>query len=671
MGDSVEQRLERVEASLERLIGLMESSAGGGHGQVTSVGPVGPSGSIVVGATRGAAALDAALGAETVQEQVAELVMRLGDPETLGAITRITQLAPSLEYALTSVAAGPALLEEGLELARDRMGEHGVDADLQLRLQAGADALLALSEPAVTRTLSRLASRTPSLAPLLEGAADGVQRLRVIEGDAALRERLAEVVCRVAEPDTLDAIGRLVTLLPDLEYAVNGLAAGPALLEEGFELAKTRLAEAGVSTHDLTRRTEAAAAAVEKLSRPGTLDALGRVASALPSVQPAVDGLARGVAELASVEGPATLEARLAESLVRIAEPETLDALTRIATLAPSLEYAVNALAAGPALLEEALEVAKIRLEAVDAGPSVQPRLDAAGRALLRLTRPQALDALGVLADALPPLVPLARATTEAFSRLAEVEGAEALSERLTETLVTLAEPDTLAALTRLASLAPQLEYAAYFVAAGPALLEEGLELVRNTLGQELQRVLKTVDLEAVATIATSVDWAALAKLTQQVDLSALAKLVEAVDLEALTKVLHAVDANKLANLLGSEPALELLEGLVHLVEDDPSRQAILQVIAMAPRLRRSLAALPTEGATLGLLASVNRAVAEAAQEKRSAGVFGSLSALRDPKVQRVMGFLFDVAERLGTKLDDPKALVEAGMVRSKPKGSN
>lgn len=77
-------------------------------------------------------------------------------------------------------------------------------------------------------------------------------------------------------------------------------------------------------------------------------------------------------------------------------------------------------------------------------------------------------------------------------------------------------------------------------------------------------------------------------------------------------------------------------------------------LLELAPQLERPLRALPVQATTLHVLSSVNEAVEEAAQLDRSAGLFGALGALGDPKVKRALGFLLEVAKRLGSALDEP-----------------
>lgn len=463
---TLEDRLANVEAQLDRITQLLEAR---------------PHANVISGAAAQAGeALANIYGGDEVRERVGELVLRLGEPETLEALTRIGVLLPRLEYALQFAAGGPELLEEGLGIVREQLKEAGSDpADANLRIQAAKDALSALSQPHSIRALTRLAEAAPNTAPLVEALGGATAEIAAVEGQDELRTRLTETLVLLVQSETLDALGRVAALVPQLEYAVNALAAGPELLEEGLELIRDKLAEQGSDSADLQRRMDAGAGALAKLSNVETLGALGAFGAAAPALTPFVQAAAEAGRQLAEYEGTPQLTERLVESILRITEPETLDALTRVASMTPQVEYALNALAAGPELLEEAFVLIRERAAESGVTPHDLNRRAAAGaEALMAVSDPKVLGTLTSLLPLLPPL----RAT---LTPLADRAGRIDL-EPLVRVGEAAADPEVSDALTRLVGLAPNL---------APALAS--LPIQPHTL-----EVLRTVN-EAVEKAAT------------------------------------------------------------------------------------------------------------------------------------------------------------------------
>ena len=238
---SIEDRLTRVEAQLDRIAQLLEAQTSG----------------VLQGAThRAGEALANIYGDAEVQERVSELVLRLGEPETMEALTRIGVMLPQIEYLLHFAAGGPELVEEGLQTVRDALAENGTDAaDISQRTQAATEALLRLSEPKTMRSVASLAEVVTGAAPALAAVGGATQALAEVEGEDGLRERLTETLTQLVEPETLDSLGRIAALAPQIEYAVNALAAGPELLEEGLEMVRTKLEREGTTAADINRRS--------------------------------------------------------------------------------------------------------------------------------------------------------------------------------------------------------------------------------------------------------------------------------------------------------------------------------------------------------------------------------------------------------------------------------
>lgn len=658
--NSVEARLERVEASLERLVDLLQSGAAGRFNGLND--DLSDSShwsdsrrALASGVTDGMAALGEAYGEAAMREHIADVVIRLGEPETLASITRIATLAPQLEYALHGVAAGPTLLEEGIELARAKMARGGTAAvDLQQHINGATEVLTALSQIETSRALARIARCGPSLAPLVETGARVAEAFAREEGLEGLEERVAEVLLTIAERDTLDALARIIALAPNLEYAAQAAAAGPVLLEEGLELIRTKLVEVGMGPDEAKRRAEVALDAVVRLSRPATLEALSEVAGRVPSLIPLIEAATQAFDQIGAVEGTASLRERLMETVLRLADMETLDALTRVGSLVPQIEYAVNALAAAPTLLEEGLAFAREQLVRREGDTSLDGRLRAAADVLVVMSRPAVLQAIGEMAPLVPRLKPLAIGASRALTMLLDAQGEQALTERVTEMLVTIANPETMDTLTRIGGLLPQLEYAMYFVAAGPALFEEAMETLRRVAGVDATPGLLPL-LETMGTLAKSLDFDAITRIVQSIDWPTAARLIETIDWTKLSSMVDSVDVAALERLVSSPAAWATVAEFQQLIEDETTRAALLGLMRLAPQLERPLRALPVESATLDILKTLNRAVEQSTEHAQKVGAWGAFAALRDPHVQRSLGFLLKVASQLGHHLEDSK----------------
>jgi uncharacterized protein YjgD (DUF1641 family) len=460
MSSSLEERLDRLEERLERIASLLEAQAPA----VSPSSPVSfPTGIVRRAVTRAEHELVAAgVGSE---DRIGDVLIRLGDPETLESLSRIVVLLPQLEYAFQALAAGPELLEEGAELLRKKLAESGSSShDAQLRLEAALDAARALSEPRVLRTLTALVGSLTGSQAALQGIASGLGAVAATESPDAFRARIVEAVTSIAEPETLASLARIAALAPDLEYAVQGLAAGPALLEEGLAFAREELGRRGIDAFEVSRRTEAASLAVASLTRVDSLLALGTLGELLPDLSSAAEALGRASRARAAVEGREVLTARLTETVIRLSDPDVLESVVRVATLLPDIEYAVQALAAGPELLEEGLELLR-------ADPAAQDTLKRAVKMLPQLlgtVERMNLDSLSRLLDVVgkketgDALLRVLEVATKKDS-LATIERLVAVSGKLdVDALAALAEisakPEILASLKKLLALTPELE---------------------------------------------------------------------------------------------------------------------------------------------------------------------------------------------------------------------
>ncbi|MEM1022929.1 MAG: DUF1641 domain-containing protein [Myxococcota bacterium] len=342
----LESRLARVETSLERLIELLEADRtpfrkASGTAQD---------------------ALSSIYGEEEIRERMGELVLRLGEPETVEALTRIGVLLPNIEYALQAVAGGPELIEEGLEMVRREMANRGVEhADAQQRVQAATDALAQLSEPTTLRVLTRLAHTTPGAAPMVEALGEAGHDLAEVEGEDAFKARLKETLVLLVQDETLSSLARIAALAPQIEYAVTALSAGPEMMEEGMEMIQNAARRSGLTTHDLNVRASAALDALSKLSDPAILKALGKVD--VPS---------------------------LLQFTEVVAQPENKEALLKLVALAPALEPPLSALP----VQERTLEILRNVNEAVESSAANQKSVGVFGL-LGALNDPDVQRALG------------------------------------------------------------------------------------------------------------------------------------------------------------------------------------------------------------------------------------------------------------------------------------
>jgi uncharacterized protein YjgD (DUF1641 family) len=695
MTDDMDARLRRVENKLERVLSLLEGR------QADLV----PSTVQAVGDQ-----LVAVHGEDAVKQQLGETLLRLSDPEALESLTRIVELAPRVEYAVQAVAAGPALLEDGLVMARELSAEHGEDpGELENRLKAAGELLLKMTSKGRRDAVARLVDTSPSLVPVAEATARASSALAAVEGQEALTERLAEAIVQLTERGTLDSLVLLAQLAPRLEYAAQAVAAGPALLEDGLAIVREKLqAGGGVETE----RLELAGDAVLALTRPQTLEALSELAPLAPHLAALVQAAGEATAARADVEGEEAFRGRLGEAVLRLTDPDTLETLVNLAELSPKLEYAAQAAAAAPELLEELLHTVRDQLAqrgASDLTESVEAATDAA----LVLAKPDTLETLGRLGGLAPHLGGLAEAAARATTARAAVEGETALRARVEEAVLELTDPEVMDSLVRVAQLAPKLEYAAQAAAAAPVLLEDLLETIRDEVGPDGDRVESAVQLlKSVADprvlrglsnltavlpgLATEETTDALGRLTHHLPtlekaaqvawwapstLEAAAKeagFEKTEDLEpqlrkAVVLAVRLAEPNTLEAMLRladqSERIVPLLNRLAE-VDDDVDlsgladvfitvarprvQESLTRLMELAPTLVPVLESLPVQPQTLEILKAVNAAVEDASTAPDEVGAWGLFRSMGDADVRRAVGFGREVARRVGSHLSEP-----------------
>ncbi|MEO0603806.1 MAG: DUF1641 domain-containing protein [Myxococcota bacterium] len=320
------------------------------------------------------------------------------------------------------------------------------------------------------------------------------------------------------------------------------------------------------------------------------------------------------IAEIERVEGDQRAS-MMGEALVEVSDPEVLGALIRIAQLAPQIEYAVQAVAAGPVLIDETLESIRQQLGPHDDKIRLQAAVDLAQAASDRPT----LMAATKVVEQLPHLAPALTALSEAMAQRSAVDGDE-LTDEIREAVLKVTDPEVVATLGRLAELAPSIEYAAYFAAAGPELLQDNLDWLREVgHGESLARLQRLAGEpgfldETVSTIE------ALVKHQPQ-----LRRLLDLVDVIP--------DETQLRTLLETLPKLAA-------VADNVDVDVINDVLEVMH-----------DETTLPLVRAVQSAVNEASATSSEVGLWGLLGAMSDPEVKRTVGFGLDVSKAFAKHL--------------------
>lgn len=384
--------------------------------------------------------------------------------------------------------------------------------------------------------------------------------------------------------------------------------------------------------------------ASERSDLGARLDRLERMVARL------VDLAERGtvVSRAEALAGPTpalgTVAERLSQALLEISEPEVLGALTRIATLAPQLEAAAHVAAAAPDLLEEALEVVKQHV-----GDDGQRRVAAIARALALVSQPDVVTAVARLGGAAPALAGPVEAAAQAVGEVRAVVGEQRVDDNVRELTRTVLDPEVMESLTRMAGLVPQLEYAAFAAAAGPELLEEALEVVREKTEEAGAGVPTSARVQAVTRAALA--------LSRPDTLNRL--------IESLVRGLPLIEKLTSVPAASIDDALHVLEALSR----PGNREAMDKLLENLPSLTQAVLALPTHPNTLALLASASGAMGQELEHKpERLGLFGMLRALRDPKVKSALGFGVAVARRVGGELESGVGL-PAPATRALPDG--
>ncbi|MEQ1565156.1 MAG: DUF1641 domain-containing protein [Myxococcota bacterium] len=588
--EDLSARMDRLEGTLGRLTTLLEDR----------LAPTLPERA----ASRATAELSAVHGSDPLADRMSELMVQLGDPETLGSLTRLIALAPKLEYAAYLAAAGPELLEDALATTQDRIRALGLDpADVDHRVRRASETLTEWTEGRTLQVLKRFSALLPSCLPMAEAAAEAVRLRTEHEGQAELQERMVEGLLQLSDPETQEALIRIAGLAPKLEYAAYFAAAGPELLEEAMELARTKAAEHQVDPRVLAHRLSQATDLLIVYTGADQVDLLRQIGHRSPHLAPVLRASTAVLEQRAAIEGKEGLEERLYEALLELSDPETLASVTRLAALAPKLEYAAYFASAGPELLEELTD--GVRAWAADRGVAgVDARIEAGLDALVTLSTPATLKGLaGVSAilASIPDSDEGAGSLQRMMTRLPRMEHTLGQVER---TLDMLDRASTRAGIGTIEDLE------------GPATA--GLDLLKIATEPGTMKALETV-------IGLAPD---------------LVRLVG-----PFMRQLGEIDEGTLGKALQFLTSRETLELAALLHDRTPALRALLEAADLDP-------------STLALLKATNEAAAAAvATPTEPVGLFGLLRALGDPQVQRTLGFGVNLSRALSSRVTDLRRL--------------
>lgn len=283
-----------------------------------------------------------------------------------------------------------------------------------------------------------------------------------------------------------------------------------------------------------------------------------------------------------------------------------------------------------------------------DALPGSTPLVGADDRmsaALQRLSEPEVLQAFTRIAAFVPQLEAAAKsaplkAAPPAAARAGAPRKAAApkqttLDGPMQELTRTLHKPEVLQSLTRVASLAPQLEYAALGAAALPELIEEALAVARDKTAETHEGAPLELRLQALAQAGLRLSHPDFIKQWSAVLERALPVLDK----------LSAIDPK----------TLDQLFSLIELVTAPELQAPLAQLLENLPALTDTLLALPTDPSAVSLLRAASEALSDVVRQGAApVSAFGAMRALADPQLRRAIGLAVGVARALGGKLDTP-----------------
>lgn len=379
-------------------------------------------------------------------------------------------------------------------------------------------------EASLARITHLLDEVSPNLAMVGDMADAWVRQAneRGVDVDARV-QAAAEAVETATTPEALHSLGRMGAQAPGLESPVGLLAGFDDHVAMAGDIADEWVRERQAAGDDPQARLEAVLGAVDRLTEPRTLGALVQLADRAEGLTTVVDlaagfddhlamagDIADEVVRDLDADGP-TVDDRLtaaSQALLRLSDPEVLASLTRIADQAPRLERLVD-LAAGfddhlamvgdivDELVRDEVSEPDVRVEALVRGAEVW-------------SRPETLDALTRLSEALPGLLWVTELTAGAEDHLAMVseifddwvkqEGAHGVDvdQRLRDLLQLARELSAPQVTTAVRKLLRQLPDLADHLEAAPGWVAMGLDIL-DELQDEVRR--KGVDVDELMAV--------------------------------------------------------------------------------------------------------------------------------------------------------------------------
>jgi hypothetical protein len=293
----LEARLDRIEASLERVTRLLDALP--------------PQLGMVMDAGDELAKRVSSRGVDVDARVAAALsaLERLSEPKTLDALVRIAAQADRLEPVVAWAASAEGTVAMGIDavdaVAR-RAAERGIDLDARAR--AALDLLERVSDPATAAAVGRLAALAPALEPVARLAAQFEDQLALVvdsaDAWAAARQREGidldqratdgfALLLRLASPDVVGPLGRLIDAVPALARHADKFPRQLDLASQILDHVERFAADTGRTTEQLVDDGALAlvrlATLAPALFESGVLDAatlaaLGRVGRELPLV---------------------------------------------------------------------------------------------------------------------------------------------------------------------------------------------------------------------------------------------------------------------------------------------------------------------------------------------------------------------------------------------------
>ncbi len=393
---------------------------------------------------------------------------------------------------------------------------------------------------------------------------------------------------------------------------------------------------------------------------------LERVVQLLDQVQPNV-AMAADIADdwVERKLGGDALEKRVAAmegAVLRLTEPDTLNALVRIAEQAPKLERVAGLAATFDDNVAMATDIADEWVQDHVGGASMEQRAKQGLDTLLRLSDPEVMGSLTSLAEQVPRLENLlglaatfddnvAMAADIADEWIAENVGGDGVEERAKHglhALVRLSDPKILDAVGRLAEQAPKLET----LAALAAGFDDHVAMAADIADEWIAENVGGDGVEERAQHGLR----SLVRLTDPRILSALGRLAEQTPkLERVVELAAAFDDHVamaadifdafIADTVGGdglEVRVRAVRGTAYQLSRPEVLDALTSLAELAPRLQRS-ARVAAE-----LDEFVDASIRALEEEPKPVGAFGLLGALGDPEIQRALGRILNVTKQLG-----------------------